>query len=72
MPDLGIFDRKCLIWVFLDHNFKITIVIFEISTLKFIKNESLSHTVNFGMGFGFSTSLGSTFSEGPGPGLFPL
>ena len=31
MPDLGIFNPKCLIWVFLDHNFKITIVIFEIS-----------------------------------------
>ena len=27
-----------------------TIVIFEISTLKFAKNESLTHTVNFGMG----------------------
>ena len=36
------------------------IVIFEISTLKFVKNESLTHTVNFG--------IGSAFSEGPGPG----
>ena len=36
------------------------IVIFEISTLKFVKNESLTHTVNFGIGF--------AFSEGPGPG----
>ena len=33
---------------------------FEISTLKFIKNESLTHAVNFG--------IGSAFSEGPGPG----
>ena len=32
---LGIFDQKCLIWLFLGKNFKNTIVIFEISTLKF-------------------------------------
>ena len=31
MLDLGVFDQKCLIWVFLGHNFKRTIVIFEIS-----------------------------------------
>ena len=37
-----------------------TIVIFEISTLKFVKNESLTHTVNFG--------IESAFSEGPRPG----
>ena len=36
MPYLGIFDQKCYIWVFLGHNFKKTIVIFEISTLKFV------------------------------------
>ena len=35
MPSLGIFDQKCLIWVFLGKNFKETIVIFETSTLKF-------------------------------------
>ena len=35
MPYLGIFDRKCLIWIFLGKNFKKTIVVFEISTLKF-------------------------------------
>ena len=28
---LGIFDKKCLIWVFLDYNFKRTIVILEIT-----------------------------------------
>ena len=33
---LGIFDEKCLIWVFLGKNFKKNIVIFEISTLKFV------------------------------------
>ena len=36
MPYLGIFDQKCLIWVFFGKNFKNTIVIFEISILKFV------------------------------------
>ena len=34
-PYLGIFDQKCFVWVFLGKNFEKTIVIFEISTLKF-------------------------------------
>ena len=33
---LGNFDQKYLIWVFLGENFKKTIAIFEISTLKFV------------------------------------
>ena len=37
---------------------------FEICTLKFIKNESLTHTVNFG--------IGSAFSKCPTPGPGPL
>ena len=41
-------------------NFKKIIVIFEISILEFVKSESLTHTVNFG--------IGPAFSEGPGPG----
>ena len=36
MPYLGVFDQKCLIWVFLGKNFKNAIVIFEISTLKLV------------------------------------
>ena len=36
MSYLGIFDPKCLNWVFLGKNFKKPIVIFEISTLKFV------------------------------------
>ena len=44
--------------------FKKTIVIFEISTLKFVKNESLAHSVNFG--------IGSAYSEGLCPGPGPL
>ena len=42
---------------------KKAIVIFEISTLKFVQNESLTHTVNFGIGSAFSEGAGS----GPGP-----
>ena len=53
MPYLGIFGLE----------FQKAIVIFEISTLKFVISESLTHTVNF--------SIGSAFSEGPGPGLGP-
>ena len=47
-------------------------VIFEISTLKFVKNESLNNTVNFGIGSAFSNGPWSAFSEGrsPGPGPF--
>ena len=62
MPYLGMFGLEFL---------KI-IVIFEISTLKFVKNESLTHTVNFCIGSAFSKGLGSTFSEGPGSGPGPL
>ena len=38
--------------------FKKSSVIFEISTLKFVKIESLTHAVNFG--------IGSAFCKGPG------
>ena len=44
--------------------FKKILVIFQISTLEFVKNEFLTHTVNFG--------VQSAFSEGPSPGLVPL
>ena len=50
----------CLLAKFWEKN----IVIFEISTLEFAKNESLTHTVTFGIGL--------VFSESPGPGLGPL
>ena len=58
MPYLGIFGVE----------FQKTIVIFEISTPKFVIHESLIHTVNFGIGSAFSKGLVSAFSEGPGPG----
>ena len=62
MPYFGIFGLE----------FYKTIVMFEVSTLKFFVSESLTHTVNFDIGSAFSKGLGSAFSEGPGlgPGLF--
>ena len=33
-----------------------------------VENESLTHTVSFGIGSAFSEGPGSAFSEGPGPG----
>ena len=48
-----------------------TIVISEISTFEFLKNESLTHTVNFVIGSAFPKSVGSAFSEGPGLGPGP-
>ena len=46
MPYLGTFGLE----------FDKAIVISEISTLKCLKNESLTHTVNFGIGSAFSKS----------------
>ena len=48
--------------------FEKAIVISAISTLEFLKNESLTHAVNFGIGSAFSKGLGSGFSQGLGPG----
>ena len=62
MPYLGIFGQE----------FWKAIVIFEISTLKFVRYESLTHIVNFGIGSAFSKGPGSAFSEGPGTGPDPL
>ena len=54
MPYLGIFGLE----------FKKAVVMYEISTFEFLKTESLTHVVNFG--------VGSAFSEYAGPGLGPL
>ena len=62
MLDLGIFGLE----------FWKIIVIFEFSILKFVINEPLTHTVNFGIGPAFSKGPESTFPEGPGPGPGPL
>ena len=54
MPYLGTFGLE----------FEKAILISEISSLECLKNQSLTHTVNFG--------IGSPFSEGPGPCPGPL
>ena len=43
-------------------------VVFEISSLAFVKNEFFTHRVNFIIGPIFSKGPGSTFSQGLGPG----
>ena len=58
--------------VILGEKFKKTVVIFEISTFKFVKNQSLIHTVNFGITSTFCKGLGSAFSECLSPDLAPL
>ena len=66
MPKFG--TKNTLFGGFFGQNFKKTIVIFQISTLKFVKNECLTHTVNVGIGSAFSKCPRSVFSEGLGPG----
>ena len=51
-----------------DLKFDKTMVIFEINTLEFVKNEFLAIPVTFGIGFVFSKGPGSAFSEGSGRG----
>ena len=58
MPHLGILGLE----------FQKPIVIFEMSTLKFVISESLTHTRNFSIASAFFKGLGSVFSEGPRPG----
>ena len=56
-------DQNCLVLVLLGCTFKKTIVIFEINTLKFLKNKFLTNTVSFGVGSAFSNGTGSAFFE---------
>ena len=58
------FGTKNRLFGYFGPRIKKTIVIFEISTLEFAKNESLTHTVTFGIGL--------VISESSGPGLGPL
>ena len=62
MPYLGTFGLE----------FEKAILISEISSLECLKNQSLTHTVNFGIGSPFPKSPGSAFYEGPGPCPGPL
>lgn len=48
------------------------IVLLEINTFKFIKNDFLTNIVNFGIGFPFSNCQRSVFSKGSGLGLDQL
>ena len=61
------FGTKYVLFGYFSIRIKKTMVIVEISTLEFLKNESLTHKVNFGIGSVFSKGSGSGFSEGPGP-----
>ena len=58
--------KNVLFWYFWSRILK-NIVIFEINTLKFVKNESLTRTANFVIGSAFSKGPGSAFSEFPAP-----
>ena len=57
MPYLGIFGQE----------FQKVFVIFEISTLKYFKNEFSTRAVNSGIGSSFCKAPASAFPEGPGP-----
>ena len=62
MPSLRIFGLKL----------EKSIVTFAISTLEFVKNDFLTHTVNFGIDPPFSKGLRYNFSESPRPVPCPL
>ena len=62
-PKFG--TKNALFGCALGRNFKKLIVLFEISTLCFVKNEFLANTVNFVIGSAFSKDPGSAFSKGP-------
>ena len=49
-----------------------TIVIFDISTLEFVKNEHLTHAANFGIRSALFNDLMSAFLESLGLGPCPL
>ena len=67
---IPIFDTKnTLLEYFWAAILKKTSVIFEISALELVKNEILTHTVNFGIGFVFSKGLEAAFFEDPDPGV---
>ena len=64
-------DQKCLILVFLGYNFKKLLSHLKLAS-SIIYNESLTHTVSFGVRSSFSKGPESAFSEGPGSGPGPL
>ena len=64
-----IWGQKCLIWVFFGLEFENNIVTLETSTLEFVENEFLTHTVKFCVRTIFSKVPGYAFSEGLDPRL---
>ena len=58
-------NQKCFIWVFLCYNFKNYCHIWN-QHPQICQNDSLTHTVNIGIGSAFSKDLGSAFSKTPG------
>ena len=63
-----LFYQKIFIWVFLGQNFKKLLSYLKSTpwNLKIVKNEFLTHIVNFRIGSAFTEGPGSTFSQGPG------
>ena len=62
LPYLSIFEL----------NFKKTIVMFDINTLKFVKNEFWTHRMNFGIESSFSKGPQCALFESPGVGVGQL
>ena len=66
IPKFG--TKNALFGYFWDRTLKNYCHIWNQHPQKIVENESLTHTVNFGIGSAFSEGLGSAFSEGPGRG----
>ena len=62
-----LYVSKMLYFEFFGLEFENNIVIFEIGTFKFAKNNLLMHTMNFGIESPFSKCPGSAFSQCLGP-----
>ena len=61
------FGTKNALFEYFWAKFLRTIVIFEINKLEFVKHESLTHIMNFGIKSSFFNGLVFAFSKGPGP-----
>lgn len=65
---LNRFEIKVVLFGYFGLEFQKFFIMFEISTLDFIKNKFLTNTVNFGIGLDFSKIPGSAFNDDPGLG----
>ena len=66
------FGNKTALFVYFWARILKIIVIFEISTLEFVRDEFLTHTVIFWIGSAFYKGPGSTFFEGLSTGSAPF